>query len=394
MSYFTSPSMNNRKRNAGIAGILLFVAAPALIDGWTARLVTQFFCYSAALSLSLVLVRKHRLAVDRERARDRSKNASMVNSLVEPVANHLQSTIQVVPVLTNQLSEVTAQTEKAALDIGERFMAIVSRARQQADKASGAVKSFAVTDGDESLISLSRKTFLEIITSLGSITETVAETQNEMEVITRDTESMMTAVKEIESIAQQTNLLALNAAIEAARAGEQGKGFGVVADEVRKLSDRSNNAADKIKKLLEKVETDIKSIYVKTETSTKENVSKSSQAEKAVDSTLVKIDGIMQNAQARLDEITTETESLAKDISSIIISMQFQDITRQRIEHVIKPLLLFKAESEQVMKRLQSMSERALQEEQEDSTLWLENLYTMESERRVMKNTLLAMHDK
>ncbi len=66
-------------------------------------------------------------------------------------------------------------------------------------------------------------------------------------------EKMLSKIKIINEIAWKTNLLSINASIEAARAGEAGKGFGVVAGEIKKLSQHSNDAADEIMEVSNKV---------------------------------------------------------------------------------------------------------------------------------------------
>jgi methyl-accepting chemotaxis protein len=64
----------------------------------------------------------------------------------------------------------------------------------------------------------------------------------------------------IRRVAQQTKLLGLNAGIEAARVGELGRGFTVVANEVRNLADESNNSAQHITSILDKIRTAVEQV--------------------------------------------------------------------------------------------------------------------------------------
>ncbi|MEC4768824.1 methyl-accepting chemotaxis protein [Halomonas sp. CUBES01] len=81
--------------------------------------------------------------------------------------------------------------------------------------------------------------------------EVVSQVTTTMDDIAESSGKIGEIVTLMDSIAFQTNLLALNASVEAARAGEQGRGFAVVAEEVRKLAQRSTDAANDIKQLIE-----------------------------------------------------------------------------------------------------------------------------------------------
>jgi methyl-accepting chemotaxis protein len=383
--------MLNRRLIYKVVLVMLPVAATSAIDDETFRVMAAVIAFIGAIVAALLLIKKHSQDLKTEQIKAERKHLSEMESAVTPIAKILHEKSHIIPVLTNQLSEVTQQTERAALDIGERFMSIVQRARNQASKASVAFSKFAGNGGggSESLTDLSKKALSDVIESLRDMVSVTSMTLKNMERIIEDTAHIRKIINEIEYIADQTNLLALNAAIEAARAGEHGRGFAIVADEVRKLSDRSNTAADDIRKLINKVETNIKGIYSKTEKSITESSARSSEAETIVNNTLKKTDDVISELKSQLDELKNETETLAKDISSIVISMQFQDITRQRIEHVIEPLLSLKSEMEDIVSRASNMSKKIHEWESSGSAECLKKIYTMESEREVMRKALV-----
>jgi methyl-accepting chemotaxis protein len=81
--------------------------------------------------------------------------------------------------------------------------------------------------------------------------EVARRAMNTMEQVEKSAAEIRQIITLIDGIAFQTNLLALNAGVEAARAGDSGKGFAVVANEVRALAQRSADAANGIKSLID-----------------------------------------------------------------------------------------------------------------------------------------------
>lgn len=291
------------------------------------------------------------------------------------------------PVLVAQIKVVVEETGRAADELILRFQDIAQRARDQAKESSILIQSDNAEDSNHgpSVKEILEETgdtmdrFVQDVIKTAQVTMSAVQV---MEQAVASTESISQMVEEVEFIADQTRLLALNAAIEAARAGEHGRGFAVVAEEVTKLANRSRHAANQIREMCEGV------------SGGTQRAMEELQGLAAVDMTTTlesqnRIKGFSQIIldrnlllEERVSRGTEHANALADDIARIVISLQFQDITRQKLEHVYEPLELIQSSLQAVdHDDLSGQGIRdgvaALHE--------LEDSYTMESERAVMQ---------
>ncbi|WP_425098405.1 methyl-accepting chemotaxis protein [Tropicibacter sp. S64] len=134
-------------------------------------------------------------------------------------------------------SSLSARTETQAATLEETAAAI--------DELTSTVKAAAAAAKDVERYSDGAKATAE---SGGKVVEDAVLAMANIE---KSSKQISQIIVVIDDIAFQTNLLALNAGVEAARAGKAGLGFAVVAAEVRMLAQRSAEAAQNVKALIE-----------------------------------------------------------------------------------------------------------------------------------------------
>lgn len=152
--------------------------------------------------------------------------------------------------------------------------------------------------------------------------------------VVRDLESIEELIADVDEINKQTNLLAINAMIEAARAGKAGQGFSIVAHEVRNLSKSVKQLADRMNSQVDVVATGIRKGHERLH-----EIAKIDMTDNVVmkDRLCDMMNELMRNNEAfstTLSESGLLSRTFADKISNLVTTMQVQEPTSQRLEHI------------------------------------------------------------
>lgn len=241
----------------------------------------------------------------------------------------------------SHLDSVLVTTEEASTNMVEKLQAIDQNVTQLSQEMDAFITGTSATLSQSNTVLANNSELIDSLEQRIREREKVSvEEQQRLKVITEHMEQLLQLVKTISSISFQTNLLALNASIEAARAGAAGRGFAVVAEEVKRLSSTVDKSASGIGSGMKEM-----SDLIHREFLTKrpqQEIAEETARMNSVRSQLLTLEQVMRSIQGQISGTVQSLRERSASVERMVIdamaSIQFQDITRQKVEHVVKIL--------------------------------------------------------
>ncbi len=252
-------------------------------------------------------------------------------------------------IVQSELTRTSDHVETSTLDLSERFRELAQKALEQSERVAQIVAMAGSVDIDgervplDTLVVGMQDMITDMVTNIVTLSRHAMSMVYLLDDVQKDVAELEKSIGDIDGINRQTNFLALNATIEASRAGEAGRTFAVVAQEVRHLSRTTGELADRMRSKVGAVVKGVRNGHDILRQIANTDMSPQMLAKERVDKTMDSLVAQTTHFQAVLGTAASVSTDMSSTIAHVITGMQFQDLTKQRIEAINDSLAIMSA---------------------------------------------------
>ncbi|WP_448189303.1 methyl-accepting chemotaxis protein [Azospirillum sp. sgz301742] len=242
--------------------------------------------------------------------------------------------------IQGELTRTSDHVEDATLDLSHRFRELAEKALEQSSRVEQIVAMAGSVDIDgerlplDQLVNGMQEMIADMIANIVQLSMRAMSMVYLLDDVQKDVSELEKSIADIDSINRQTNFLALNATIEASRAGEAGRTFAVVAQEVRHLSKTTSELADRMRTKVGAVVNGVRTGHDILRDIANTDMSPQMLAKERVDKTMESLVEQTAHFQVVLETAASVSNGMSQTIGHMVTGMQFQDLTKQRLEAV------------------------------------------------------------
>jgi methyl-accepting chemotaxis protein len=299
--------------------------------------------------------------------------------------------------IQQEIRRTTELVENSALELSRSFQVLANSARDQSSRVSEVehyVNTVTIDDeriGMETVVAGMQEMLIDMVGNIINLSKRAMHMVYVLDDVVREVTEVEHCIEDIDNINRQTNFLAINAAVEAHRAGEAGRTFAVVANEVRSLSRTTGELAHRMRQRVTSVANGVRRGHEILREIANTDLSPQMLAKERIDMAMDSL--VVQNNrfQEVLREAAQASTSISDNINSLITRMQFQDLAKQRMDHVIDALSVIGSGLEELQSQTKALLPSNLSPTHPEAWLnrLLEGFRLSEMRQRFVKKMLL-----
>jgi methyl-accepting chemotaxis protein len=244
--------------------------------------------------------------------------------------------------VTESIEEVIALTETAVTEISKNFRVVVAKANEQTEAAMSLLQGDGKKTGILSLpdfIKAYDTQLVNVTSHMTSFSLAADEMASHQKRVSEHAKVMEETIDGLRNMASQISRISLDGSVAMTSQTLNPRDFVEMTDRIRAISSEAHELTRKTRQGLDAIGDEVRQ-------GNKRTTQVAEAARRAVEVARAEIDTLnaatieqTRQIETTLNHINVLSVEIQQDINQIIIAMQFQDITRQKLERLHKPTL-------------------------------------------------------